>query len=99
MMEGLVPNCGIHVISSERRGREAKVPQNKGSGIIQSIREASFQVHAPKLFNSLPQHIRNLTKLGVDEFKFKLDCCLMNPKLGDIFPVHATNLMETLQIQ
>ena len=89
-MEGLVPNCGVEVMSSDRRGREAKVPQNKGSGRIQTIREASFQVHAPKLFNSLPQSIRNLTKISVDEFKAKLDKYLEllpdEPKIGGYIP-------------
>ena len=73
IMEGLVPNCGIEVTPSDRRGREARVPQIKSSGKVQSIREASFQVNAPKLFNSLPHNIRNLSKISGDEFKIKLD--------------------------
>ena len=89
-MEGLVPNCGVEVKSSDRRGREAVVPKTTGSGRIQSIREASFRIHAPKLFNSLPQQIRNLTKLSVDEFKFKLDKYLEllpdEPKIGGYIP-------------
>ena len=90
IIEGISPNCGIEVTTSERRGREAKVPQNKGSGKISSIREASFQVHAPKLFNSLPQKIRNLTNIGIDEFKIKLDKYLEmlpdEPKIGEYIP-------------
>ena len=90
IMEGLVPNCGVEVTSSDRRGREAKVPPNKGSGRFSSLREASFQVHAPKLFNSLPIKIRNLTKIGIDDFKFKLDKYLEilpdEPKIGEYCP-------------
>ena len=37
------------------------------------MREASFQVHGAKLFNSLPIYIRNLKKVSVEEFKSKLD--------------------------
>ena len=76
--------------TSEMRGKETKVPQNKGSGRISSIREASFQVHAPKLFNSLPQKIRNLTNIGIEEFKIKLDKYLEmlpdEPKIGEYIP-------------
>ena len=73
IIEGISPNCGIEVTTSERRGREAKVPQNKGSGRISSIREASFQVHGPRLFNYLPKKLRNLTRISPEYFKIKLD--------------------------
>ena len=90
IMEGLVPNCGIEETTSDRRGREARVPQIKSSGKIQAIREASFQVNAPRLFNSLPQNIRNLSKISVDEFKIKLDKYLEllpdEPKIGGYYP-------------
>ena len=96
-MEGLVPNCGVEVTSSDRRGREAKVPPNKGSGRVSSLREASFQVHAPKLFNSLPLKIRNLSKIGIDDFKFKLDKYLEmlpdEPKIGEYCPVSTTKIV------
>ena len=75
-----VPSCGVEVTSSDRRGGggDARVPEIKGSGRIQSIREVSFQVHAPRLFNSLPKKIRNLTNISVDEFKIKLDQYLLD---------------------
>ena len=63
----------IEELNSERRGREAKVPKSKGSGKFQSIREASFQINGPRLFNSLPKAVRNTTKVGIEEFKLKLD--------------------------
>ena len=40
---------------------------------IQTLRENSFQVHAPKLFNSLPKQVRNKSKCSVDDFKAVLD--------------------------
>ena len=54
ILEGISPNCGLESDISERRGRELKVPVLKGIGKIHTLREASFQVHGPKLFNSLP---------------------------------------------
>ena len=53
VIEGLTPNCGL--ISSEhiRLGRLCEIPalKNKSSRKIQTLRENSFQVHGPKLFN------------------------------------------------
>ena len=40
---------------------------------IQTLRENSFQVVGPKLFNSLPANIRNKSKCSIDDFKFVLD--------------------------
>jgi ribonuclease P/MRP protein subunit RPP40 len=73
ILEGISPNCGLVCINSDRRGREIKIPAIKGKGKIQTLREASFQVHGAKLFNSLPKSIRNLKKISVEEFKSKLD--------------------------
>ena len=35
--------------------------------------DQTFQVNGAKLFNCLPAKIRNLTKVGLDEFKMALD--------------------------
>ena len=82
--------CGLEVINSDRRGREVRIPPNKGSGKTQSLREASFQVHGPRLFNSLPKSIRSLKNISVDEFKLKLDQFLVSipdePKVSDYIP-------------
>jgi len=72
-LEGLIPNCGLHEIKSDVRGREVAVPPIRRTGKILSIREGSFNIHGPWLFNSLPTEIRNLTKINVDELKTKLD--------------------------
>ena len=45
ILEGLVPNCGTEVSSSERRGREVLIPKLKGSQKMRSLRDQSFQVN------------------------------------------------------
>ena len=57
ILEGISPNCGLVCLNSERRGRDIKIPSIKGKGKISTLREASFQVHGAKLFNSLPKSI------------------------------------------
>ena len=37
------------------------------------MREQTFQVNGPKLFNSLPVKLRSMTKCPLDEFKLALD--------------------------
>ena len=71
ILEGISPNCGLESVISEKRKREIKVPVLKGIGKIHTLREASFQVHGVKLFNSLPKTIMNLRKVPVEEFKSK----------------------------
>ena len=73
ILEQLVPNCGLETATSDRRGRQVLIPKLKGSPAIRSLREQSFQVNGPKLFNCLPPSIRNLSGITIDEFKIKLD--------------------------
>ena len=74
----------------DRQGRKCELPNLKGSQSVKTLREQSFQVHGPRLFNSLPRYIRNLTKCGIDIFKEKLDLFLEKipdqPKVGDLMP-------------
>ena len=87
---GLVPNCGLVVKTSERRGREIEVPKSKGTQRVQSPWERSFQVNGANIFNSLPKSIRNFKSASVDEFKSKLDGYLETlpdePKLSTYIP-------------
>ena len=62
ILEGLAPNCGLEEVCSERRGREIKIPQLKGKQAVRTMREQSFQVNGPRLFNCIPKRIRNMTK-------------------------------------
>ena len=48
-----------------------KFQSQKAMGNFQSMREASFQIHGPRLFNSLPIAVRSLTKVGIDDYKVK----------------------------
>ena len=73
ILEGQVPNCGLDCTTSDRRGREACVPALKGKPSVRKLREQSFQHNGPKLFNSLPKQLRNLSNVSVEDFKEKLD--------------------------
>ena len=90
IVQGLVPNCGLEVSSSERRGREIVISASKGSQRLKTLRDQSFQVNGAKIFNSLPKSIRNLNGTDIDEFKSKLDKYLEllpdEPKLENYTP-------------
>ena len=96
ILEGIVPNCGLEISHSERRGREVSVPDLKGSQRIQSFRENSFQVRGARIFNSLPKSLRDLQQSSVDEFKLKLDKYLENiqdePSLPNYIPTACNQL-------
>ena len=90
VIEGLVPNCGINWSISERRGRECQIPPVKCRNSTMNLREQSFQVSGPKLFNCLPKYLRNRSKVTKEEFKEELDKFLGEipdqPKIGDLVP-------------
>ena len=75
ILNGKSPNCGIKSKLNERLGRLCEIPQiNKNSRkSVQTIRENSFQIHGPKLFNCLPKQIRNKRGCSIEEFKCELD--------------------------
>ena len=78
VIEGQVPNLDLTPINptySDRRGRSCIIPNIPSSAPqrIKSIRFASFPYKGPRLFNSLPQSIRNLTGCDVTTFKGVLD--------------------------
>ena len=59
----------------QRRGRYCQVPHvgRSGTTAAQNLRLSSFAVHAPRLFNSLPDYIRNTTDCSLNVFKGLLD--------------------------
>jgi hypothetical protein len=59
--------------SLERRAERYKIIKRLCSAKIGTIRENSFCVQGPKLFNCLPKEIRNLTDVRVATFKHHLD--------------------------
>ena len=90
VLEGIVPNCGIKYNTSERRGRQCEVPKCKGRQSVQTLRENSFQVAGPRLFNSLPKYLREIKKSAKVDFKEQLDLFLAtlpdHPNVGDLTP-------------
>ena len=77
-LEGLIPNCGISHHYSARRGRIANIQpvSNSCSSRTKSLRDGSFQVNGPRLFNSLPIGLRNMSNCSADTFKNHLDSFL-----------------------
>jgi hypothetical protein len=73
------------------RGRMCQIPElkKKAPASIKKLRENSFQVQGPKLFNSLPIKIRNLRNCSVDQFKAELD--MMLEKIPDEPNVTGSN--------
>ena len=75
-----------------RNGRICDVPTIKTSASqrIQTLKEKSFTVNGPQLFNSLPKNIRNMTNCTVEDFKIKLDMFLSyvpdQPKTESLTP-------------
>ena len=78
VIENLAPNCGLEWEWSERNGRNVVIPNptQGASTKVKSLRTSSFQIRGPKLFNSIPLEIRNLTECSVNTFKNRLDCLL-----------------------
>ena len=78
ILEGHVPNFDITTIFSQwhpRRGRECLVPRVLGSApsSVQRVCYDSLPIRGPRIFNSLPQSIRNITNVDVNTFKARLD--------------------------
>ena len=79
-LEGMVPNftvedSQIKCQTSLRFGRQCVIPRvtRTATDRIQSLREGSLSVNGPKLFNMLPQKLRNMTNVGLPKFKEELD--------------------------
>ena len=79
IIQKLVPNLSSNPVTtrySERRGLYCNLPQLRNTRCpakTVSIRESSFAVRGPKLFNCLPRHIRSMSGVSVDTFKRQLD--------------------------
>ena len=81
IMEGQAPNIstadngGIRTKWHIHRGRCCLIPtvSNQSSHVVKTLRYASFAIHAPRLFNALPAHVRDITGGSVDSFKRQLD--------------------------
>ena len=79
-----------------RLGRRCLVPPmaRGATARVRTIREQTFQVHGPRLFNCLPAYIRNTTKV-LEEFKMKLDKFLETmpdePRMDGLTPGACTD--------
>ena len=85
VLEGLVPNCGLSwSTEQDRLGRRCFIPTLAAKA--RKLREASFQVSGPRLFNIMPKDIREMTGCSIDQFKEKLDMFLCQvpdvPRVG-----------------
>ena len=52
---------------------EASAIHKKARQYVKTLREQTFQVHGPQLFNTLPNSVRNTTKNSFDDLKINLD--------------------------
>ena len=97
-LEGMVPNftvedSQIKCQTSLRFGRQCVIPRvtRTATDRIQSLREGSLSVNGPKLFNMLPQKLRNMTNVGLPKFKEKLDKFLSTIPDEPLCPGYTAN--------
>ena len=74
VLESHVPNCRLKVTHTKetRLGRRCAATEGRGREARASF-DQTFQFHGPRLYNSLPRELRNLTGCGTEMFKEKLD--------------------------
>ena len=78
ILENLSPNFQIKWDTSTTNGRLCLIPSSPYTAArrVKTLRESSFQVRGPALFNSLPLEIRDLTGCSLNSFKNSLDTLL-----------------------
>jgi hypothetical protein len=78
--QGLVQGYSTTFYKSTRRGRLAHLNplRNQSPPSVKRAREASLKVKGAKLFNIIPQELRDTTVGSVDHFKSGLDSWLAN---------------------
>jgi len=83
ILEGKVPNPSntnkVEANMNERTGRKClrKAPPTQAQARFKSLLSASLPYSGPKIFNSLPRKIRDITDCSVDKFKSQLDNYIM----------------------
>ena len=102
ILKGLVPNPGIIFKENMRTGIKASVPKinNTLPLKVRSMKEQSFNVEGPKLFNCMPQEIRDFnsdSQNPAHSFKNKLDAFLTKipdqPTVYGLIRAATTNSM------
>ena len=83
ILKGIVPNFTeneykIQMYNSGRRGLLCKIPdlKSRATARLKSIKDRSFAVKGPKLFNTIPFELRNCD-ISMEVFKSKLDKWLL----------------------
>ena len=95
--EGLVKGYNINFTESARRGRMAVVKPHISTApaAVKRAREASLGVKGCRIFNLLPDSIRNIRGGTVDSFKRSLDSFLSSvpdqPTIGGLTRAAETN--------
>ena len=95
IIKGLAPNLDderfkIQTTEQQRRGLTCKIPPLV-TGTLQSVRtkvDSSFAIRGPKLFNCLPNDLRN-KDLSYPQFKAKLDRFLAKIPDQPVFPHYS----------
>jgi len=74
-IENKVNNFGVTTYNSPRLGRLCKLPKITTTSpmSITTLKEASLKIRGPKLFNSAPKTIREMSECSTDSFKKQLD--------------------------
>ena len=105
LLEKMVPNFGINTRVNPRTGRFCLIPHVRtvAPTRIQSIRFASLSVNGPRLFNSMPKSIRNITDCSVDSFKAALDKHLASvpdePRVRSLIPYCSRSSNSLLEMK
>ena len=94
ILEGKVENCGVLINPGQdtRRGRTCDIPPmaRTASARVKTLREQTIQVNGARLFNVLPNKIRQITNCSVLDFKEQLDKYLTHipdqPMVGGLLP-------------
>ena len=75
ILEGMAPNIGIVALDNPRRGRSCSIPHIKTAAPqkVRNLRFGSLSINGPRLFNIMPNTLRNMTGCSVDSFKNALD--------------------------
>ena len=98
ILENLVPNCNINSVYTKTCGRMCLLPPSPSSSPagVRTMRSNSFQVLGPKLFNSVPSEIRNLTGVSKEVFKTHLDKYLSllpdHPAVAGLYPAPTNSI-------
>ena len=89
-LENLVPNL-FSVDVNDRRGRFVNIPDYKNlrNSKVQRLRDSSFRIRGPGLFNKMPAHIRNMTNCSTEAFKNSLDRFLSTVPDRPLVPGYA----------